>query len=326
MTETISEILNQVHSVLIQKKYSANTIHCYSDWIYRFFFYSNMKNCQQIEKKDIINFLTFIKQNKDMAESSKKIAANAIKFLCKEILKIPFENSILIYSLEYKHKPVILEKNEIKRLLSTVLGEKRLVVCMMYGCGLSCSECLLLRVKDLDFRNKKIKIQNRNQFRYTLFPKSLHNPIINQLNKVEILFQENNNSDKYAGVLKLNGFSDDTEETTNEFKEHFLFPSRKLRCDLSTGQFIQYPISESLIHKTIRKMQRLSGMTKNFSSLSFRHSFAAHLIEDGYDIHLIQKLLGHRNVQSTMMYKNIAVQDAINIRSPLDDLFEAANP
>uniref|UniRef100_UPI0032177483 tyrosine-type recombinase/integrase n=1 Tax=uncultured Draconibacterium sp. TaxID=1573823 RepID=UPI0032177483 len=322
MTKAISEVLNQVHSVLLQKNYSTSTIQCYSDWIYRFFFFKNIKSCEQIEKRDINDFLTFIKNNKTMAESSKKIAASALKFLCKEILKMPFKNTILLYSPCNKQKPLVLKKEEIKRLLSTLSGEKWLILCMMYGCGLSCNECLSLRVKDINFDTKRIKIYDENHPRFTLFPETLYNPIINQINKVEISFHENISIDKYAGVFKPNGLYDNKYLTSNEFKEHFLFPSKKLRHHSRSGKLVQYSISESLVHKTLKKALRLAGISKKICCTTFRHSFATHLIEDGYDIHLIQKLMGHKNIQSTLIYKDIAKQDAICLRSPLDNLFE----
>lgn len=326
MTEAVSEILDEVHSALLKKKYSASTINCYSDWIYRFLFFKNIKNCQQICKKDITDFLTFVKNNNCMAESSKNIAASALIFLSKEILGISFKNTILLHSHFNKEKPHILERDEIKKLLSTISGEKWLIFCIMYGCGVSCSECLSLRVENIDFKTKKIKIHNNNHSRTTLFPKSLHTPLINQINKVSIIFQENINIPKYAGAMKTDETRYTEGQATTEFKEHFLFPSKKLRLNSHSGMLTQYPLSESLVHKSLKDMIKSSGICNNVCCTTFRHSFATHLVEDGYDIHHIQKLMGHKNIQSTMIYKDLANQNAINIRSPLDSLLGTTKP
>jgi site-specific recombinase XerD len=321
MNRTTSSLLNRAQSVLKQEKYSDNTLKCYSDWIYRFLFFFESGCLSGFGEKELNQFLIFLEKECDMSVSSINQALNAIQFFYKKVLKIPVNN----FSFKIKHikqKPVILKRVEIKNILSALSGEKWLMTGLMYGCGLSVSECIKLRLKNIDFENSVIHINNGTCFRQTLLPKSLQAPLNNQINKVKTIFNENILSENYIGVVVSSQDSGKEIKTTKQFEDHFLFPSRKLRMDKQNGKQIQFCLSESYLQKVISGVLKNSSMCKDITCGSFRHSFATHLIENGYDIHIIQKLLGHKNVQSTMIYKDFAEQDCSRIISPFDHLFD----
>ncbi|NQU34889.1 MAG: tyrosine-type recombinase/integrase [Bacteroidetes bacterium] len=321
MNRNTSSILNRVQSKLKQKKYSNNTLKCYSDWIYRFLFYYESEYLQKYGEKEVNHFLKFLEKECYMSLSTINQALNAILFLYKNVLEIPVDD----FSFKIKHikqKPVILKRDEIKKILAALSGEKWLMTGLMYGCGLSVSECIRIRLKNIDFENSVIHVDNGTYCRPTLLPKSLQVPLKNQVNKVKTIFNENILSENYIGVVV--SYLDYSRElqTTIKFEDHFLFPSRNLRLDKRDGKLIQFCLSNSYLQKTIKDVLKNLSLHKNISCQSFRHSFATHLIEVGYDIHVIHELLGHKNVQSTMRYKDFAERDCTKIVSPIDNLLD----
>lgn len=205
-------------------------------------------------------------------------------------------------------------------MLSTLTGDKWLMIAIMYGCGLTGFECLHLRIKNIDFKLHSIHIENGNYTRKTLLPFSLKNPLQLQIEKIKLVYQENIYLENYAGVIIPNSPQFEKPQTSRLLQEHFLFPSKNIRINKKTGLCIQYPKSESYLNKTIKVLTQKTSTKQNVSCSCFRHSFATHLIEEGCDIHLVQKLLGHKNLQSTMIYKELANQKLNKIISPLDNL------
>ena len=319
MKKKTSLVLKKVEAKLKQKEYSESTLNCYLDWIYRFLFYYETEKGPVFGKKEIVRFVEFLNKECNMAPATISQAQNAVLFLYKDVWQIPVDT----YSLKIKHtkqKPVILNRKEISRILSLLNGDKWLIASMMYGCGLTALECTQLRIKNIDFAGSIIHVENEHCSRQTLLPKALHLPLENQIEKIKTLYNENILLDNYAGVLVSNLKNNDDSDKSKEFEYHFLFPSSNLHHVKQSGLLLQYAVSDSYIQKAIKNVPVTKSLHKKICCSSFRHSFATHLIEEGYDIHMVQELLGHKNLQSTIVYKNLANPDIKKIISPLDKL------
>lgn len=316
------ELLEIARKTIIENNYSVNTEKSYLDWIYRFLYFHENSDIDKFSKKEIQEFICFLKEERNLANTTINQAINAIKFLYQKVLNITVDKNLNTYSNCPKQTPIILSREEIENILSFLNGDKWLMTCLMYGCGMSISECLQVRIKDIGFNEKKITVGEINHSRKTILPDSLIKHIKLQIKKVELLHNEHIQSKGYEGVFLPNSIKLNNKCTSKELKWHFLFPSTNLRLIKSTNKTVQYPFSESYLQKAIKEAIIGSRITKRICCHTFRHSFAVHLLEDGYDIHIIQKLLGHKNTHSTMVYKEIAHLDITNIKSPINAILE----
>lgn len=313
-----SELLKNARKIINEKQYSVNTEKCYLDWIYRFLYFHDTINPENFSKREIQEFICFLKEERILAASTINQAINAIKFLYRHVLNMTVDENFNTYSEHSKHNPIILSREEIQNILKYLNGDKWLMTCLMYGCGISISECIQMRIKDIDFIGNKIITGEQLNSRKTILPDSLRNPLLLQIQKVGILLKEHLNSLNYEGVFLPAPIKVNNKCTSKELKWHFLFPSPKLRLLKTKGTYIQYPLSESYLQKAIKEALIKTNISKKICCHTFRHSFAVHLLEDGYDIHIIQRLLGHKHSHSTMIYKEIANADIRNIKSPLN--------
>ena len=327
MKEEKAMLLDCVREKLRLCGYSAKTKKCYTDWIYRFLFFYDKCDLKCFGEQEIIDFIAFLEMDRNVAPNTKNQAVTAIHFLYREVLNIPVHSSPSKYSNTGTQAPVVLTREEIKKALSCLRGDKKLMVSLLYGCGLCLSECLQMRIRHVDFSNRKIFVGVGNVciYRETIFPKSLIHPLKLQVEKVRILFEENNAFNNFKGVLLPISQRDEEPKTSKEFSWQYLLPSRTPRHYKTSDKLIQHPMSESFLQKTIKEVLRKCGIHKAACCHSFRHSFATHLLEDGYDIHLVQELLGHKHLQSTLVYKNLAKKNSHNIISPLDRLIDIEN-
>lgn len=317
-----SNIIELAQKIIKEKNYSLNTQKCYMDWIYRFIYYYEDNLVGDFSKHEFLEFICFLKEEKRLAASTINQAINALRFLYESVLNIKIDKSYNTFTDIEKHHPIILTRDEIKELLKYLDKDKWLMTCLMYGCGISISECLQLRIRDIAFKNNLIRVGNKECCRYTILPFSLKSQLLLQISKVKILRQQYINSMNYEGVFLPDSVKINNKCTSSDIDWHYLFPSNNLRPLKSKGTYIQNHFSESYLQKAIKEALRKSNISKKICCHTFRHSFAVHLIEDGYDIHIIQKLLGHKNAHSTMIYKEIAHIDIKKIVSPLNSILE----
>jgi integron integrase len=318
-----SILMNRVVEILRFKTYSDNTQKCYSDWIFRFLVFHNRKDSSQFGKKEIVDFISFLKKECRYSFSTISIAYNAVSFLYKEVLNIAI-TSCCLYSNSVNKFPVILSQTEIKKILLNLQGEQWLMASILYGSGLCLSECVNLRVRNIDFEAGKILVNVglRNNARETILPHSLHAPIRRHLNMLKFQHEDILNTKNFVGAFIPSSSKQEETQLSKEFDWHYLFPSDRLRVHKSTGALIQYSRSKSYVQKSIKLAARKAGIKKNATCHSFRHSFASHLIEYGCDIHIVQKLLGHKDIQTTMIYAHLKDPNEYNIESPLDRILD----
>ncbi|WP_372947692.1 integron integrase [Mariniphaga sp.] len=315
-----SEIMNRVENVIRHKQYSNKTETAYTDWIYRFITFTGRKNPNNLGEQEIKNFLRFLAVEKGVSESTQNQALNAIVFFYKYILQISIKSSELMNIHSGKKLPLVLERDKIQKILDQLNGEKRLMVSLLYGSGLRLMECLNLRIRDIDFKLNKLIIRDEkeNTERKTILPNILKPALKRQVEKAKIKFEENNTLKEFSGAPVSESNKKKYPKACKNCDWQFIFPSVKLRENPFTKKLVQYHKHASYLQKAIKTAVKKSKINRNVSCNTFRHSFAAHLLEDGYDVHAVQELLGHKDVRTTMKYNQILNKNRLNVHSPLD--------
>ena len=243
-------------------------------------------------------------------------------FLYKEILE---KENLYLSGLKRAHRsqhiPVVLTKNETRRILDHISGLPLLVVELMYGAGLRISEVLRLRIKDVDFENDCLIVRSGKgqKDRRVMLPQKC----VERLEKQISVVANQHALDIAAGFGKTllpNALSQKYKNEDSEFRWQYLFPSEYLRKDPRSGIKHRYHISARTIQQALKKATKASKINKRVTSHTFRHSFATHLLSAGYDIRTVQELLGHTNVKTTMIYTHVLNKGGNYIKSPVDEL------
>ncbi|MGH7884231.1 MAG: integron integrase [Thermodesulfobacteriota bacterium] len=318
--KTISELSLSIHEICRRKHLSVKTEESYKGWIKRFIYFNNKKHPASMGNKEIERFLNHLAINKKVASSTQNQALSALIFLYKEVLNS--DEQIKINGFRAKRRkrlPVVLSTEEIKEIFENTFGIHKLMLQLLYGSGLRLMECIRLRVKDIDFSNKQIRVYDSKSYndRITLLPDNLTEQLKNQIITVNNIHKQDLGNG--FGYVKLpNALSRKYPQATKDIIWQFLFPSAKLTKDTETGNFFRWHTSESTLQKAFKKSLKLTNISKHASCHTLRHSFATHLVESGCDIRTIQKLLGHKDIKTTMIYTHVAQNNFINIKSPLD--------
>jgi integron integrase len=269
---------------------------------------------------EIENFLNHLAVNCYVSSSTQNQALQAILFLYNQVLEKPIIEQINSLRAKKKRRiPIVLSINEINLILSNMKDIPKLIVQILYGSGLRLNECLTLRINQLDFERHRINIVNGKggKDRITLLPKSLVYPLNQHLEKVKKLHQE----DLKKGLGKAflpDALHKKYKNAEYNYSWQLVFPSSSIFKDIKTGNHGRWHIHQKTINKAIYIGKKKAGILKKVSSHTFRHSFATHMLEAGYDIRKIQMLLGHSNIKTTMIYTHIVDMYSNLLESPLD--------
>lgn len=315
-----SPFLDQVSKTIRTCQLSYRTEKIYVNWIYRFIIFHKSRHPCEMGGKEIAEYLTHLAVNRKVSASTQNQAVNALVFLYKKVLKIPpgdfeFRNARIGSRL-----PVVLSRDETQKVLSILKGEFHLMASILYGCGLRLSECLNLRVKDIDFDLNEILVRGGkgDHDRRTVLPQSLVRELKLQIEKVRIRLEENIMIKSFRGASMPEAMERKYPGAPKELGWQYIFPARKIAMDPRSESLRQHCRHESFLQKAVRQAIRQAGITKNASCHTFRHSFATHLLESGYDIRTVQELLGHKDVRTTMKYTHVLNKNKFNVQSPLD--------
>jgi integrase len=306
-------LLDQMRLVIQTRNLSYKTGEAYLGWVYRFLLFSNFENPEAYNELHVGDFLSFLEYEKKVSTSTRNQALNALSLFYKDVLGISIN---VIHTKQVERHIVVLSRPEIKSILEKLDNEQRLMVSLFYGSGLRLSECLFLRVGDLDFDNWEINVcENMNDFHRTLLPKCLKKPLLRQITKVNIRLEENNTREGFAGATV--NYKDNCNHLIKTLKYQYLFPSERLIS--ASNQLWQHHRDVSYIQKAVKLAGNKSKISKNICCNSFRHSFAFHLLENGYGLNTVQKLLGQKSINSTRIYSHLLKQSIKSINSPLDE-------
>ena len=314
------KLLDEVRQVLRLKHYSFRTEQAYCEWIKRFIGFSGMRHPRDLGEPEVTAFLSHLASVQHVSSSTQNQAFSAILFLYAQVLdqKLGWLEGVE-RAKRPSRIPVVLSKEEVNLVLSTLTGEYRLMAELLYGSGLRLMECLRLRVKDLDFGYLQVTVREGkgNQDRRTMLPVSLVPALKDQLERGRHL-HERDLAEGFGRVMLPGALDRKYANAASEWGWQWVFPAAKRSTDPRSGEVRRHHVLEKNLQNAVKLGARKAGLTKNVSPHVFRHSFATHLLEAGYDIRTVQELLGHKDVATTMIYTHVLSKPGIAVRSPLD--------
>jgi integron integrase len=313
-------LLEQVRSVIRLKHYSIRTEVAYVHWIKEYILFHHKRHPLELSADDVSQFLSYLAETRQVASSTQNQAASALLFLYREVLAQPLPWLDQVQKAKKPAKlPVVFTKEEVRQVLARLDGTKWLMATLLYGSGLRLMECLRLRVKDIDFEVNQIIVRDGKggKDRITMLPSLLKEPLKQHLSRVEAL-HEQDLREGYGTVYLPNALERKYRNANREWVWQYVFPSGKRATDPRTGRVQRHHVKESVLQQAVKSAIRAAGIKKAGSCHSLRHSFATHLLADGYDIRTIQELLGHKDVRTTMIYTHVLNKGGKGVRSPLD--------
>ncbi|MEX1211789.1 MAG: integron integrase [Balneolaceae bacterium] len=314
------KLLKRVAREIRRRKYSRRTEEAYCRWVRHYVRYHKMTHPRELKPTDMEAFLNYLAVDRRVAASTQNQALSALVFLYRDVLKMEvgyLKN--LKRAKKPKNLPVVLSVDETLRLLSCIEGIDGLVCRLIYGSGLRISEALRLRVLDTDFDYHQITIRSGKgqKDRVTMLPESLVGELQKHIQKVRFLHEQDLQRG-FGETLLPASVALKSPGAAAEFKWQYLFPSRHRNRDPHSGLYHRHHISPRNIQKAVRIGARQARIDKKVTPHVLRHSFATHLLQNGYDIRTVQELLGHRSVKTTMVYTHVLNRGGRGVVSPLD--------
>jgi integron integrase len=320
--KTAPKLLDQLRTAIRTKHYSIRTESSYIDWARRFIHFNNLKHPKDIGAKEVGEFLSHLAVDRQVAPSTQSQARAAILFLYREVLKIelPWLDEV-ITAKATKRLPVVLTPRETAALLAELNGTMWIIASLLYGTGMRLLECLRLRVKDVEFTRREIIIREGKgaKDRITMLPENLILPLQNHIQKVKVLHDQD--LDAGFGTVHLPfALAVKYKNANKAWGWQYVFPSSQRSVDPRSGTEQRHHIVEQTVQKAVRIAAQRADIAKPVSPHTLRHSFATHLLQAGYDIRTVQELLGHSDVQTTMIYTHVLNKGGQAVVSPLDRL------
>lgn len=313
-------LLDQVRGKIRVKHYSIRTEQAYTGWIKRFILYFGKKHPRDMGAAEVEQFLTHLAVNGNVSASTQNQAKSALLFLYKEVLavELPWLDNVE-QAKNPKRLPVVLNRDEIQAILTRLERTHWLVAGLLYGTGMRIMECLRLRVQDIDFKRREILIRDGKGFkdRVTMLPVSLAATLQSHLAKVRTL-HESDLAQGFGAVYLPYALERKYPNAAKEWIWQYVFPAAKVSTDPRTQAVRRHHVQEQAIQRAVKQAARDADLTKAATPHTFRHSFATHLLEGGYDIRTVQELLGHADVSTTMIYTHVLNKGGKGVTSPLD--------
>ncbi|MDX1429485.1 MAG: integron integrase [Rhodothermales bacterium] len=310
-----------MHNVCRSRNMSRRTEKAYIGWIKRYIRFHNLQHPSTLNEAHVAEYLTHLAVNRNVAASTQDQAKNAIVFLYRHVLNIDLASFGDLPKPKRPRKlPVVLTQSEVQNVLSLMDGPALVAAQLLYGSGLRLSECLELRVKDLDFERRQIIVRRAKggKDRATLLPDITAGFLHDHLVDVKKLHEKDLDEGFVRAPLpKALGRKYPNIDT--EWGWQWIFPSNRRRYVESLDTEVRYHMSPATVQAHVRRAVKAARITKHASCHTLRHSFATHLLESGTDIRRVQTLLGHRNLKTTMIYTHITNR-GIPVISPLDRL------
>jgi len=317
-----SKLIPRLRETMRARRYSLKTEKAYVHWVRRYIFFHKMRHPKDMGPAEATAFLNHLANERRVSASTQNQALAALLFVYRHVLQVelPWLDG-LVRAKASKRLPTVLTQNEVQAILAKLTGTRWLMVSLMYGAGLRLNECLSLRVKDVDLSGAKLIVRQGkgNKDRVTLLPQRLKLPLASHLERVRALHQgdlakgfgEAPLPQCLAGKYPRAGYS---------WAWQFVFPSANHCRDPYTGRTVRWHIHEKTLQRVVQRAVKRAGTPKPVGCHTFRHAFATHLLEAGHNIRVVQELMGHKDVETTMIYTHLMNNSLAAVRSPADAL------
>lgn len=316
------QVASQMTEALRLRHRSIRTEKAYLQWLRAFYGFLAGKSPAEIDSRDVKRFLSHLAVERNIAASTQNQAFNALLFLFRHVLDREFDNLADTVRAKTKRKlPVVLSRPQVQQIFSRLDGVYLLMARLIYGCGLRVQECVSLRIQDIDLAGSSLTVRSGkgDKDRLTMLPEAVKAPLLTHLDQVRNLYEQDREEGISQGVWLPNALERKYPNAPREWGWFWIFPSANLSVDPRSGRTLRHHLHASTIQRRFKEAVRATGLPKNASVHSLRHSFATHLLERGHDIRTIQELLGHANLQTTMIYTHVAGKNILGVKSPLDD-------
>ncbi len=305
--------------ILRAGNYAIRTEQTYADWVYRFLQFHAAVDADNLSDKHAKHYLEYLAVERRVASSTQAVALNSLVFLFRKVLDRELDVKGFKLASKARKLPVVLTTDEIRALLAQMSGLYGLLAGLQYGTGMRLMEVIRLRVQDIDVGYQQIVIRNAkgNKDRLVPLPKCYQQLLIEQIAFVK----QQHDADLAHGngeVYLPDALSRKFPNAAKELRWQYLFPASRHSVDPRTGAVRRHHIHETSLQKKIKQAATDAHLLKRVSSHTLRHSFATHLLENGYDIRTVQELLGHADVSTTMIYTHVLNKPGLAVRSPAD--------
>ncbi len=320
--ENPPKLLELVSMSIRSRHYSRRTKDSYKRWIKRFILFHSKRHPLEMGEREVTRFLSYMATERHVSVSTQNQALNAILFLYREVLKkdLGWLDGI-VRAKKPLRLPVVLTQEEVREILDRMHGVPLLMASLLYGSGLRLMECARLRIKDVNPVRGEIMVRDGKgrKDRVTLLPSNLQGPLAEHVARVRL--QHKRDLSRGRGAVALpDALSRKYPNASREWPWQWVFPATRFYRDSETGEYRRHHLHETVLQRAVKEAVRSAGIAKRASCHTFRHSFATHLLEKGYDIRTIQELLGHSDVSTTMIYTHVLNRGGRGVRSPLDDM------
>jgi integron integrase len=320
MQPKLKKLLDQMRDAIRLKNYSYRTEQSYVDWVERFIRFHNLRHPAEMNMPEIEAFLTWLAVEQNVAPSTQNQALSALLFLYRYVLKVDLIGSVeAVRAQKDKRLPVILTKSEVQQIWERMSGAHQLMAQLLDGTGMRLMEGIRLRVKDIEFTQHHILVRDTkgNEDRVTMLPQRIIPSLQSHLQSVQKLHQADL-ADGFGEVYLPYALERKYPNAAREWIWQYVFPADRLSVDPRSKKTRRHHCDESALQRAVRNAALETKISKHATPHVFRHSFAPHLLEAGYDIRTVQELLGHKDVKTTQIYPHVLNRGPAAVRSPLD--------
>jgi integron integrase len=316
------KLLDQVRAAIRVRHYSIRTEEAYVQWVKRYIYFHGKRHPKDLDEVHVNQFLSHLAVKGRVAASTQNQALCALVFLYRHVLhKELGAFGEIVRARRPVRLPEVLTREEVKRFMAHLGGVHRLMAGLMYGAGLRLMETVRLRIKDVDFGYNRIVVRDGKggKDRVTMLPQSVKPGLEEHMVEIKSLFRTDRR-ENIEGVYLPSALARKYPRAGVSWGWQWLFPSSKLSVEPRTGIHRRHHVFNRSVQRAVAAAARRAEIHKKVGCHTLRHSFATHLIEQGYDIRTVQELLGHKSIKTTQIYTHVLNRGGRGVLSPADSL------